>query len=160
MGHGDQKRKKAPIPSCGGMGHRAWSIEFKNKKTPIPSRGSHSAERIAIKNLENKKLRSPPYEEMELSQRTGQLLIVCLLGRGTPVVVTLPLYGLSVKDGEAWGYAVGGWRSASLEVGGRGKMIADLGLEGHRAWGMEHGVKDKKKGRIFRGAQSTWRYQS
>jgi hypothetical protein len=28
----------------------------------------------------------------------------------------------------AWSYAVGGWRSAALEVGGRGKMIADFGL--------------------------------
>jgi hypothetical protein len=31
----------------------------------------------------------------------------------------------------AEGCAVGGWRSAALEVGGRGKMIADFGL---RIW--------------------------
>ena len=46
-----------------------------------------SAKRIAIKNLENEKLQSPPYEEIELSQRTGQLVIVCLMGRGTPSCV-------------------------------------------------------------------------
>ena len=64
---------------------------------------AQSAERIAMKNLENKKLQSPPNEEMELSQRTGQLLIVCLLGRGTPVVVTLLLRCESVKISQsAW----------------------------------------------------------
>ncbi len=77
---------------------------------------------------------------MELSQRTGQLLIIYILGRGTPVVVTLPLYGLSVKDAMAWRYAVGGWRSASLEVGGHPSSPYGLrrdkeGIEKrHRAW--------------------------
>ena len=82
MGHGVQKQK-APIPSC----------------------GSHSAERRA--QSENKTQKKEPYpsrhREVELSQRTGQLLIVCLLGRGTPLVVTLSLYKLSVKDTLAQG---------------------------------------------------------
>jgi hypothetical protein len=66
---------------------------------------------------------------MELSQRTGQLLITCLMGRGTPVAVTLPLHGISVKDAMAWRYAVGGWRSgpstgSGLEVEGRGHRVS------------------------------------
>ena len=30
---------------------------------------------------------TPPFGEIELSQRTGQLVIVCLMGRGTPSCV-------------------------------------------------------------------------
>jgi hypothetical protein len=53
--------------------------------------------------IKNKKLQSPPYEEMELSQRTGQLLIICLMGRGTPLAITLTLYRLCVKNTFAQG---------------------------------------------------------
>jgi hypothetical protein len=74
---------------------------------------------------------------MELSQRTGQLFYV-LLGEGHPelckvayrsaVILSRMKHGgrkqLSVvrsplqKKKKAEGYAVGGWRSAALEVGG------------------------------------------
>jgi hypothetical protein len=82
--------------------YRSPFTVYQNKKEPYPSRGSQSAKRIAIKNLENKKLQSPPNEEMELSQRTGQLFYV-LLGEGRPLGITLTLYGLCVKDGEKHG---------------------------------------------------------
>ena len=42
-----------------------------------------------------------PYEEMELSRGTGQSLIVRLVGRGTPLAITLTSYGLCVKDSMA-----------------------------------------------------------
>jgi hypothetical protein len=55
------------------MGHRAWSSKTKNS-TPLLVRKAHSAERVAFKDVENKKLRFPSHEEgVELYQRTGQL---------------------------------------------------------------------------------------
>jgi hypothetical protein len=76
--------------------------------------------------IKNKKLQSPPYEEMELSQRTGQLLIICLMGRGTPLAITLTLYGLCVKNTLAQGVwchmaapSLGQDASLSLIVRGR-----------------------------------------
>ena len=42
-----------------------------------------------VEGLTNKKLQSPPNEEMEFSQRTGRLSIVCLMGRGTPLAIIL-----------------------------------------------------------------------
>jgi hypothetical protein len=70
---------------------------------------------------------------MELSQRTGQLLITCLLGRGTPLFIkaNLPRCKGCVKDAMVWSYAVGGWRSASLEVGGRGQERNDAAKRRH-----------------------------
>ena len=49
---------------------------------------------------QNKKLQSPPNEEMELSQRTGQFSIVFVLGRGTPLFIkaNLPCCKGCVKD--------------------------------------------------------------
>ena len=49
------------------MEHGAKSIEFKNqKKSPTPL-----------------------VREIELSQRTGRLSIVCLMGRGNPLAIIL-----------------------------------------------------------------------
>ena len=81
-------------PSWSHSAERREHSENKTKKkspTPLVVRIAQSAESIAIRNLENKKLQSPPNEEMELSQRTGQLLIVCVLGRGNPLGITLAL---------------------------------------------------------------------
>ena len=51
----------------------------------------------------NKKLQSPPNEEMELSQRTGRLSIVYILGRGVCLGYTsLVLRICQVRHG-AWG---------------------------------------------------------
>jgi hypothetical protein len=47
------------------------------------------------------------------------------------VAYRLMLYVSRMQCHGAEGCAVGGWRSAALEVGGRGKMIADFGL---RIW--------------------------
>ena len=97
--------------------------------------------------FKNKKLQSPPYEEMELSQRTGQLLIICLMGRGTPVTVNL--YPRAPEVSRRQSRLALTRRS---EVGGQKSEIRGRKTEGfcqlsvvRKAWSIEHGVKDKKR---------------
>ena len=69
---------------------------YQNKKEPYPSR----------------------HREVELSQRTGQLLIVCLMGRGTPVTVNLYPHAPNCQERSAdWHQQAGSPSTPSINSG-------------------------------------------
>jgi hypothetical protein len=72
------------------IAHSAERIALKHletKKLHFP-RGSHSAERIAHSENKTQKNSTPSGSgEVELSQRASQVSIVCVLGRGTPLSI-------------------------------------------------------------------------